>query len=67
MPIPRGNGIQLDMKQIKAPDFLHLVNQKMLMRLYKVINHENNGVKPEQSTQLFRFYVGKGNNYPSVR
>jgi hypothetical protein len=49
------------------PDFLHSVNQKLLIKLYKVFNQENGGVKPEQSTQIFRFYVGKGNNYPSVR
>ena len=57
----------LDQKVLKMPDFMHAVNQKMMIKLYKVLNHENAEVKPEQSTQIFRFYVGKGNNYPSVR
>ena len=43
------------------------MNQKLLQKLYKVLNHENADAKPEQSTQIFRFYVGRGNNYPSVR
>ena len=67
IPIPRGNGVMLDQKVLKMPDFMHAVNQKMMIKLYKVLNHENAEVKPEQSTQIFRFYVGKGNNYPSVR
>ena len=67
IPIPRGNGVVLDTKVLKMPDFLHAVNQKLLIKLYKVLNHENQNIKPENSTQIFRFYVGKGNNYPSVR
>ena len=50
IPIPRGNGIVLDTKVLKAPDFLHTVNQKLLIKLYRVLNHENMDVKPEQST-----------------
>ena len=67
IPIPRGNGVVLDTKVLKTPDFLHAVNQKLLIKLYRVLNHENQDIKPENSTQIFRFYVGKGNNYPSVR
>ena len=57
----------LDAKAIKQPDFLHAVNEKLLRKLYKVLNQENANAKPEISSNLFRFYVGKGNNYPSVR
>ena len=52
---------------LKQPDFHHVVNQKLLQKLYQVLNKENNGIKPENSSSIFRFYVGKGNNYPSVR
>lgn len=67
IPIPRGNGCVLDLNTLKAPDFLHAVNQKLLIKLFKVLNHENADAKPETSTQIFRFYVGRGNNYVSVR
>lgn len=67
IPVPRGNGVIVDPKAVKAPDFLHTVNEKLLLKLYKVLNHENGSAKPEVSSTLFRFYVGKGNNYPSVR
>ena len=67
IPVPRGNGVTLEPKAIRAPDFLHTVNEKMLLKLYKVLNQENANAKPEVSSNLFRFYVGKGNNYPSVR
>ena len=39
IPVPRGNGVTpLDPKAIRAPDFLHTVNEKLLLKLYKVLN-----------------------------
>ena len=67
IPIPRGNGVILDTNVLKQPDFLHLTNQKLLQKLYQVLNRENRNIKPETNSSIFRFYVGKGNNYPSVR
>ena len=31
------------------------------------MNQENRQMKPEQGSQYYRFYVGVGNNHPSVR
>lgn len=67
IPVPRGNGVIVDANVLKQPDFLHIVNQKLLQKLYQVLNKENRNIKPEASSSIFRFYVGKGNNYPSVR
>lgn len=67
VPIPRGNGVLLDLGELKKPDFLYLVNLKMIQKLFKVLNQENNQNKPESSTTFFKFYVGTGNNYPTVR
>lgn len=67
IPIPRGNGVVLDTNVLKQPDFHHVVNQKLLQKLYQVLNRENKNIKPEASSSVFRFYVGKGNNYPGVR
>ena len=30
IPVPRGNGVVLDTNVLKQPDFLHVVNQKLL-------------------------------------
>ena len=67
IPIPRGNGVVLDTNMTKSPDFHHSVNQKLMQKLYQVLNRENNNIKPETTSSIYRFYVGKGNNYPSVR
>ena len=65
--IPRGNGAVLDTNVLRQPDFLHEVNKKLLQKLYLVLNRENRNIKPETNSSIFRFYVGKGNNYPTVR
>ena len=65
--IPRGNGAVLDNNVLRQPDFLHEVNKKLLQKLYLVLNRENRNIKPETNSSIFRFYVGKGNNYPTVR
>ena len=30
IPVPRGNGVAVDANVLKQPDFLHIVNQKLL-------------------------------------
>ncbi len=67
IPVPKGNGTALDFAELKKPDFLYTVNMKLMQKLNKVVNFENNQVKPEQGSNYFKFYVGTGNNHPSVR
>jgi tubulin---tyrosine ligase len=56
----------LDFVECKKPDFLYSVNIKVMQKLYRVLNHENNRVKPEPGN-FFRFYVGQGNNHNAVK
>jgi hypothetical protein len=67
VPIPRGHGSMLDMSELKKPDFLYTINIKLMTKLFKTLNYENRQMKPEQGSQYYRFYVGVGNNHPSVR
>lgn len=67
VPVPKVNGISLDLAECKKPDFLNSVNFALLQRLYKDLNQENGNVQPEQSSCSFRFHVGSGNNYQGVR
>lgn len=67
IPIPRGHGILLDQAELKKPDFLFQINIKLMQKLNKVVNQENNNAKPETGSNYFKFYVGVGNNYPTVR
>lgn len=66
IPVPRGHGMILDFAECKKPDFLFTVNIKVMQKLYRVLNHENNKAKPEQAN-FFRFYVGYGNNHLAVK
>ena len=38
-----------------------------MQKLNKVVNQENNNAQPETGSNYFKFYVGLGNNYPTVR
>ena len=67
IPIPKVNGTSLDLTEVKKPDFMNYVNIQLVKRLYKVINSENNSMQPEANSNYFKFYIGFGNNYPSVR
>ena len=51
VPVPRGNGAVLDYAELKKPDFLFTVNIRLMQKLNKVLNQENNNAKPETSTQ----------------
>jgi len=37
----------LDWTELKKPDFFFSVNMRLMQKFYKVLNHENNQVKPE--------------------
>ena len=67
IPIPKGNGLIIDLAELKKPDFQQLANVKMMQKLYRTINQENEGAKPENGSNYFKFYVGGGNNYHGVR
>lgn len=66
VPVPRGNGVILDQAELKKPDFLFTVNIRLMQKLNKVLNQENRNVKPEANSQ-FKYFIGSGNNHPSVR
>lgn len=38
-----------------------------MQKLNRVLNQANADVKPEQGSSYFKFFVGTGNNYPTVR
>ena len=38
-----------------------------MQKLYKVLNSENEGAKPETGSNYFKFHVGGGNNFTGVR
>jgi hypothetical protein len=38
-----------------------------MQKLYKNLNSENDGAKPEVGSNYFKFFVGAGNNYSGVR
>jgi len=59
--------MQLDFAELKKPDFLFTVNIRLMQKLNRVLNEGNRNIKPEQGSNYFRFYVGTGNNHPSVR
>lgn len=67
IPVPKGHGALLDFSELKKPDFLFTVNIKLMQKLFKVLNQENKGAKPETGSSFYRFYVGTGNNHNSVR
>lgn len=67
VPVPRSNGLGLDLAEVRKPDFQQMVNIKLMQRLYRVLNAENNYAKPETNSNYFKFFVGHGNNYPCVR
>lgn len=67
IPIPKQNSLILDWNELKKPDFLQAVNVKMMQKLYKTINSENEGVRPEVGSNYFKFCVGYGNNYAGIR
>lgn len=67
VPIPKLNGMHLDYVELKKPDFLYSVNIKLMQKLNRVLNDSNKQVKPELGTNYFTFYVGSGNNHPSVK
>ena len=57
----------IDFLELKKPDFLYTVNMKLIKKLNKTLNFENKNAKPEHGSNYFKFYVGTGNNYPTVR
>jgi len=57
----------LDWNELKKPDLMQAVNIKMMQKLYKTINNENEGVKRETGSNYFKFCVGYGNNYAGIR
>lgn len=67
IPVPKGNGLQLDWIETKKPDFLYTVNIKLMQKLNKFLNESNRQVRPELGSAFFRFFVGCGNNHPVVR
>lgn len=67
IPVPKSNGIGIDMAEVKKPDFLQMVNIKLMQKLYRVLNSENDGAKPDTTSNYFKFFVGHGNNYTGVR
>eukprot|EP00347_Sterkiella_histriomuscorum_P005415 403356704 len=64
--IPKVNGL-MDFTQFKSKEFLNQANEKLLQKLYKTLNSENNNVEPIIGKTNLPFYVGKGNNYQLVR
>lgn len=65
--MPKGNGMLIDFAELKKPDFLYTVNLKVMVKLNRAINSENKNNKPELGSNYFKFYVGTGNNYQTVR
>jgi len=59
--------MMIDFLELKKPDFLYTVNMKLIKKLNKTLNFENKNAKPEHGSNYFKFYVGTGNNYPTVR
>ena len=46
---------------------MNQANEKLLQKLYKVLNQENGNIEPMIGKSNISFYVGKGNNYYLVR
>lgn len=67
IPVPKGHGMVLDNAELKKPDFLFTVNIRLMQKLNRVLNESNKNVKPEQGSNYFKFYVGTGNNHPTIR
>ena len=57
----------MDRRGLRKADFFHIANQKLIQKLYQVLNTENGNAKPEASLRAYRFYVGGGNNATIVR
>ena len=38
IPVPKSNGIGIDMVEVKKPDFLQMVNVKVMQKFYRVLN-----------------------------
>lgn len=45
--VPKQHGLHIDSAELKKPEFLYAVNMKLMQRLFKVLNQDNGGVKPE--------------------
>lgn len=67
IPVPKGHGMMLDATELKKPDFLFTVNIRLMQKLNKVLNESNRNIKPETGSNYFKFYVGVGNNHPTIR
>jgi len=67
IPVPKSNGIGIDMVEVKKPDFLQMANIKVMQKLYRVLNQENDGARPDMTSNYCKFFVGHGNNYTGVR
>ena len=59
--------MSVDIAELKKPDFLYTVNVKLMQKLNRVINESNQNCKPEQGSTYFKFFVGLGNNHPTIR
>jgi len=46
---------------------MNVSNEKLLQKLYKVMNHENGNMEPIIGKNNLNYFVGKGNNYYLVR
>jgi hypothetical protein len=57
----------LDHQAFKQRDFMNLANERLLQKLYKVLNTENGNVEPIIGKRNLNYFVGKGNNYYLVR
>lgn len=38
VPVPKGSGLVLDHTELKKPEFLGLVNTKLMQKLYRCLN-----------------------------
>lgn len=67
--LPRN--FSLEPGAVKSKDFQIQAKERILQRLYEVINQENgvpfDWINSQQHLAPRKFYVGKGNNYPLVR
>lgn len=64
--VPKVNGM-LDHNAFKQRDFMHQANEKLLQKLYKVINSENGGIEPLIGKSNLNYFIGRGNNFYLVR
>lgn len=64
--IPKVNGM-LDHNAFKQRDFMHQANEKLLQKLYKVVNSENGGIEPVIGKSNLNYFIGRGNNFYLIR